>query len=191
VYRTLYPQASFLASAAEDIGARAKVPFFKGAVLSDRVLATLLARFHKRLAQGAPQAERDWLLLKTLAHLITRHADPQVTPKPMGKERPAVKKVREYMEANFADDVSLSKIAGVVSLSPFYFARAFEKEVGLPPHAYLESVRIRKVRGFLDHGETLVSAALAAGYSDQSHFTRRFKRFMGITPGQYVQQSKF
>ena len=93
------------------------------------------------------------------------------------------------MQAHFAEDVSLSKLASVVSLSPYYFARAFEKEVGLPPHAYLENVRIRKACEFLDRGFTVVSAALSAGYVDQSHLTHRFKRFLGTTPGQYVQNS--
>jgi AraC-like DNA-binding protein len=76
-------------------------------------------------------------------------------------------------------------------LSPYYFARAFESEIGVPPHAYLEGVRIRKAREFLDRGDTIVSAALSVGYSDQSHLTRRFKRFLGITPGQYIREARF
>jgi len=108
----------------------------------------------------------------------------------VGKERPAVRKAREYLETNFADDMSLFKLAGLVSLSPYYFARAFERETGLPPHTYLEGVRIQRAREFLDKGDTIVSAALSVGYSDQSHFTHRFKRFLGITPGQYIREGK-
>lgn len=190
VYRTLYPRTDLLARVAEDIGTRAGVPFLKGAVLNDPVLAALLSRFHKCLAGRSPWAERESLLLETLARLITRHADPQVTPRPVGKEHPAVRKAREYMETHFEDDVSLSTLAGLVSLSPYYFARAFESETGLPPHAYLEGVRIQKAREFLDRGDTIISAALSVGYSDQSHLTRRFKRFLGITPGQYIREGK-
>ncbi len=190
VYRTLYPHTDYLARVAEDVGNRPSLPFFKGAVLCDPILATLLSSFHKCLAKAAPKVESESLLLEALARLIMRHADPQATPRPAGRERPAVRKAREYMEANFEEDVSLSKLAGLVSLSPYHFARAFERETGLPPHAYLEGVRIRKAREFLDQGKTLVSAALSAGYSDQSHLTRRFKRFLGITPGQYVREGK-
>lgn len=121
----------------------------------------------------------------------TRFANPHVAPRPVGKERPAIRKAREYIEANFAGDVSLSRLAALVSLSPCYFARAFEREIGLPPHAYLESVRIQKAREFLDRGATLAATALSAGYSDQSHLTHRFKRFLGITPGRYVRENKF
>jgi transcriptional regulator GlxA family with amidase domain len=105
-------------------------------------------------------------------------------------ERPAVTAALEYMETHFAEDVTIAKLAALVSLSPFYFARAFEKEIGLPPHAYLESIRIRKACELLDQGSTLASTALSAGYVDQSHLTHRFKRILGITPGQYVRRSK-
>ncbi|MGB6877512.1 MAG: AraC family transcriptional regulator [Silvibacterium sp.] len=191
VYRVLYPRAEYLARVAADIGVSTNVPFFKGAALRDPPLAILLSSFHKRLAERAPKAECESFLLRALARLITRHADPQVALRPVGRERPAVRKAREYMEANFGEDVSLSKLASSVSLSPYYFARAFEREIGLPPHAYLETVRIQKAREFLDGGASLVSAALSAGYSDQSHLTHRFKRFLGITPGQYARESKF
>jgi AraC-like DNA-binding protein len=76
-------------------------------------------------------------------------------------------------------------LANLVTLSPYYFARAFEKETGLPPHAYLESIRIVAAKRFLDQGLPIVETALSAGYADQSHLTRRFKRFLGVTPGQY------
>src|SRR5262249_52893399 len=131
------------------------------------------------------------LLLRALAHLITRYADPQVKRMRVGREHPAVREAREFIEDHYPEDISLSALATLVSLSPYYFARAFQRETGLPPHGYLENVRIRKARELLDRGQTLVSAALSAGYSDQSHFTHRFKRFLGITPGQYLRESRF
>jgi AraC-like DNA-binding protein len=94
------------------------------------------------------------------------------------------------LEANFASDVSLAELANLVSLSPYYFARAFTRDTGLPPHQYLEGLRIRTARALLDQGEPVAIAALSVGYSDQSHLTRRFKRFLGITPGQYIRAGK-
>lgn len=103
---------------------------------------------------------------------------------------PSVKKAREHIEAHFAEDLSISGLAALVSLSPCYFARTFKKELGLPPHAYLDGVRIRKALEFLENGQSLASAALSAGYVDQSHLTHRFKRSLGITPGQYVMRRR-
>jgi AraC-like DNA-binding protein len=190
VYRTMYPHADLLARMSEDVGSRTRVPFLRGAVLQDPLLATLLSRYHSVLAEQAPRVERESLLLEALTRLITRHADPKVTPRLVGKERPAVRKAREYIAANFANELSLFTLSGMVSLSPHYFARVFENETGLPPHVYLEGVRMQKARELLDRGETIVSAALSVGYSDQSHLTRRFKRFLGITPGQYIRERK-
>jgi AraC-like DNA-binding protein len=130
------------------------------------------------------------LLFRALAHLIVHHSETRVGPRLAGCERESVRRAREHLEANFSADVSLSELGTLVSLSPFYLARAFEREIGLPPHAYLEGVRIRKAREILDQGSDLASTALAVGYSDQSHLTRRFKRFLGITPGHYIRESK-
>ncbi|MCP4688540.1 MAG: helix-turn-helix transcriptional regulator, partial [Desulfobacterales bacterium] len=54
-----------------------------------------------------------------------------------------------------------------------------------PPHEYLTQVRIARAREMLKNGESIVSAAMDAGFVDQSHFTRIFKKFVGVTPGQY------
>lgn len=190
VYRALYPRLEYLVQVAADIGVPASVPFFKDSVLRDEPLSLALSEFHRSLAAKASSAERERLLLRALARLLTHHTDPRITPCTIGSEPPAVRTACEYIQTHFAEDVSLSRLASLVSLSPYYFARAFEREIGLPPHAYLENVRIRKARKFLDEGHTVVSTALLAGYVDQSHLTHRFKRFLGITPGQYVRNNK-
>jgi AraC-like DNA-binding protein len=189
-YRVLYPRVEYLARVAKDIGTCRGVPLFKGTVLEDKRLVAILNGFHKRIEEEASAARCESLLLKALACLITGHADPRVTARKIGRERPAVRTACEYMQAHFDEDISLSKLAALVSLSPYYFARAFESETGLPPHAYLESVRVGKAREFLENGQSAASAALAAGYVDQSHLTHRFKRFLGITPGQYIRNGK-
>ncbi len=190
VYRVLYPRTQHLARVASDIGTGVKIPFFRGAVVHDSCLTRLLSRFHKCLAEKALTVEAESLLLQALARLLTNHADPQIWPRRVGSERPAIRKAREYIEMNFAEDVTLAKLADLAALSPYYFARSFEREVGIPPHSYLEGVRIRKARELLDCGEPIVNVALSVGYSDQSHFTHRFKRFLGITPGQYLLEGK-
>ncbi len=186
VYRVLYPRLDYLAHVARDIGTSTGVTFFKGAVVDDRDLRSLLTAFHTRVSAHAPAAECEALLLRALARLMIRYGDPVGSPRRAGFERPAVKTARDFMESHFGEDASISRLSALSGLSPYYFARSFEREVGLPPHAYLESVRIRKVREFLDRGESLASAALSAGFADQSHLTHRFKRILGITPGQYA-----
>jgi AraC-like DNA-binding protein len=103
-----------------------------------------------------------------------------------GQESSVVSQVRDYIEGHYSENISLAQLGSLTSRSPFQIARAFSKTVGLPPHAYLESVRIRHAREMLKLGMNVVDTALATGYPDQSHFTHRFRRSTGITPGQYA-----
>jgi transcriptional regulator GlxA family with amidase domain len=57
----------------------------------------------------------------------------------------------------------------------------------VPPHTYLESVRIRHAQQLLVQGLALAEVAYATGFSSQSHFTDRFRRIIGVTPGAYRQ----
>jgi AraC-like DNA-binding protein len=186
IYRVLYPRVEHLADIAAEVAGRHIRPFFSDSILRDDRLSRLLSRFHASLAQGTPTANCEALLFHALTRLLTCHSSPHIAPQRIGRELPAIKTACEYIRAHFAEEVSISKLAKLTSLSPYYFARAFEQEIGLPPHTYLENVRIQKTREFLDEGQPLASAALLAGFVDQSHFTNRFKRFLGITPGQYA-----
>ncbi len=185
-YRTLYPCAVDLARLVEQMSGRASVPAFSGAVLHDAALAALLARCHRVLAARRTSLEGEARWLDAMTRLIAVHADSHTAPRMPGRERPAVARARAYLEAHFADDVSLSDLARVASLSPFYLARTFAREVGLPPHAYLESVRLRRAREMLDDGMSPAETAISVGYADQSHLTHRFRWVLGVTPGQYA-----
>lgn len=185
VYRTLNLTADWLRSALCEFAEVARHPFLKGAVLHDAAVATRLARLHRGLTLQAPKLEQDLLLLEAVGLLFIRHSDAPCATVRTGREHKAIGRAREYLEAHFDEDVSLAKLARVVSLSPFYFARLFEKGAGVPPHRYLEGVRIRNACALLDRGEKIASVAASVGYADQSHLTKRFKRYLGITPRQY------
>ena len=75
-----------------------------------------------------------------------------------------------------------------MALSPYYLLRAFRAEVGMPPHAYLESIRIRRAQRLIEAGQPLAEVAAEMGFSSQSHLTQRFKQIIGVTPGQYARQ---
>jgi len=94
--------------------------------------------------------------------------------------------VRQYIEEHSAESVTLNVLAQYVSLSPYYLLRAFRSAVGMPPYAYLESVRIRHTQRLIKEGMPLAEVAAEAGFSSQSHMTRQFKKIIGVTPGQYA-----
>jgi AraC family transcriptional regulator len=97
-----------------------------------------------------------------------------------------VSRVREYIRAHLASDLGLAKMAGQVNLSPHYFSMLFKHAVGVSPHHYVLQERIREGQRLLAVGGTSISElALNLGFSDQSHFSRAFRRMTGTTPKRY------
>ena len=92
---------------------------------------------------------------------------------------------RAYMDAHFAEDVSLDDLARLANLSPFHFVRVFRRAVGAPPHAYLMNARLRAARALLATDRRLADIAQDTGFTDQAHLTNAFRRFTGLTPGRY------
>jgi AraC-like DNA-binding protein len=70
----------------------------------------------------------------------------------------------------------------------FALLRAFRDETGLPPHAYLNQLRVRRARRLLDGGLAPALVAVQAGFADQAHLTRHFKRVVGLPPGAYQRE---
>ena len=70
------------------------------------------------------------------------------------------------------------------------YSRAVRRSTGLPPRAYLHSVRLEQARLMLRRGASVAQAAQAAGYADQSHFHRMLVKFFAVTPGCYQRLRK-
>ena len=102
---------------------------------------------------------------------------------PRGRLRAVV----EYVEGHLDSGPTLGQMAAVARLSPYHFARQFKKATGLPPHQYVIVRRVERAKQVLQEGDDVPLAEVAAhaGFSDQSQFSRHFKRLIGVTPGQF------
>lgn len=177
--------------ATEVAGREQGLPFFPAPVVTNKHLNTLVLNLHLALEEGSASVlEQQSLVLGTLAQLILQCAGNSPALRPLGWERQSVRRVRDYLEDNYAENVSLEQLAGVANLSPFHLNRAFSKEVGLPPHAYQTQIRIVRARTLLTSGWSIGQVAHETGFASQSHFGLHFKRLVGVTPGQYVKDSK-
>ena len=134
-----------------------------------------------RAADGEPLAIESELLA-TLEPLLRRHGD---RPKLAEPGSPAVTLARQRIDDAPAEPVSLSELAAEAGVSRFQLLRGFAREVGVTPHAYRIQRRVLLARRLLDAGNSPSAAALAAGFSDQSHLTRAFGRQWGVTPARY------
>jgi AraC-like DNA-binding protein len=186
-YRMYYMPCDLLQRAADQVGAdRAGFPFFQNGVIQDPPLAACLRRLHADLESGlVGRMEAQSRFLDAMVRLIQRHADAPPRFRAAGRETRPVARARDYLEACFADALSIDKLAAVAGLSPYHFIRVFGCQTGMPPHAYLTQVRVRRARDLLRQGLAVADAAQAVGFFDQSHLTRHFKRRVGITPGKY------
>ena len=189
-YRMFYLDPDVLAGAARqlDQGAGAP-PDFASGVLEDPRLAQGLAALHRDLESGAATLlERQERLNGLLCAWITRHAErgarARECPLP-GREPGAVARAEEFLRAHAARPVPLEELARAAGLSGFRLTRAFARAMGLAPHAYQIQLRVQLAREFLSQGRPIAQAAQEAGFSDQSHLARWFKRLTGMTPGQY------
>ena len=99
------------------------------------------------------------------------------------------KRAVAYIESNINRSFRVADLAGIVQLSVSHFSRAFRKSFGQPPLVYVKVQRMRHAQVImLNSREPLSQVALACGMSDQAHFTRVFRRVVGITPSVWRRQ---
>ena len=188
-YRVLYPEVALVTSIAAELGWRGGTPSFPDTVLYDDRTAAIVRAAHLSAEHGDRLASSS-LLRSALAGLLSAHAAPGAgLRRRAGSRAPAaVRTARELISERLADPPSLDELAAAAGLSPFALLRAFRAETGLPPHAYLNQLRVRQARSLLDLGLVPAEVAARTGFADQAHLTRHFKRVVGVPPGSYQRE---
>jgi len=101
----------------------------------------------------------------------------------------AVLRAQHFLEARFADPVTVSDMAAQSGLPGRSFLRRFKETTGLSPKAYLQELRIERARALLIETKISVSeTCFAVGYHDPPSFVRLFTRLSGLTPGAFREQ---
>jgi AraC family transcriptional regulator len=96
-------------------------------------------------------------------------------------------RVRNYMEHHLGEAISLEDLARVAGVSRFHFARQFRARTGESPMGYLLRTRVERAKTLLlDSRARVVDVSAELGFADQSHFTRTFRRMVGMPPSVYV-----
>jgi AraC family transcriptional regulator len=153
----------------------------------DPILSSLTAAIIAALEDSSNISELfiDHIMLGLRAHLALRYGGMRETRIRMnGILAPwQVHRAKEYMRANYVNQISVAQVASECGLSPAHFSRAFKLSTGVTPHNWLQTCRVRMARELLKSADgSLAEIALACGFFDQSHFTRVFKRVVGQTP---------
>jgi AraC-like DNA-binding protein len=95
-------------------------------------------------------------------------------------------RVREALHARFTEPLTLAALAELAGVHPVHLAATFRRHTGCTVGQYLRRLRVDEARRLLlDSDAPLAEVALAAGFADQSHLTRLFKRQVGLTPAAF------
>jgi AraC family transcriptional regulator len=102
-----------------------------------------------------------------------------------------LKRVLDYIGAKLDEDLSLLVLSNIAGMDLYYFAKLFKQSVGLSPHQYVLDQRIKRAKQLLLTPElTVFEVGVQTGFVDQSHFTKVFRSFVGLTPTKYRDQVK-
>ena len=186
IYRNLYIEDFLMTTLLQSLDWKGPLDVkFKFPLVRDTILASHLARLFASLAESGSLLRIESLLLSVVGRLITDHLVPEHALGNSGREHAAVQRVKDWLNANSEQNVSIHSLAGLARLSPYYLVRAFHKKVGVPPHRYQTIVRINLARSLLNSGAEISEVVHRTGFFDQSHLNRCFKKTLGVTPGQY------
>lgn len=99
--------------------------------------------------------------------------------------------VRDYVNANLVEDISLADLADAIGLSVFHFSRLFKKATGTTPYKYVIEARVERAKELMRDKSTALSVvAQLSGFSSASQFSRSFAEIVGVTPTEYRQRRR-
>ncbi len=182
--RTLYVGVDRLRSIVCDDDA-ASIPALAGPIIRDRHLASLFHGVHACSEAAGPRLKREERYTRFIARLFERHTRTSPRLPGAGREARAIRKARDFLDRHLGEQVHLAEIAEAAGLPPFRLFRAFERATGMTPHTYQRQARLHFAAGLMRRGHSLSEVAAIAGFADQAHLTRSFRRMMGVTPGAY------
>ena len=159
-------------------------PVIGGGRLARRFLA-----LHHGTEYPASALERQSAALSFLADLAGCSPDTRPRTSRVARDDPAVRAAVEYLNDNVARNITLDELATASGASKYELVRRFSAAIGVPPHAYQVALRVNLARRLLERGERATDVAVLAGFADQSHLNRHFRRRLGITPAQYARST--
>ncbi|MGW2643085.1 AraC family transcriptional regulator [Streptomyces sp. NPDC001348] len=160
-----------------------------GPDLRDPVLRLRVGQLHSALARPGDELEAEsrlTLVGERLQDHLRRGSEVRRALRCPG----LVRELRELLDARVVAGVSLEEAAGLLHAHPAHLVRAFSGAYGIAPHQYLMSRRVDRARRLLLDGLPPGEVAAVAGFYDQAHLTRHFRRLVGVTPGRYRSRAR-
>ncbi|MDG4826101.1 AraC family transcriptional regulator [Asanoa sp. WMMD1127] len=151
--------------------------------LADPLLRRRVAELHLVLDGPGDEMHAESRLALVVERLRGHLGGAAPAPSP---GRGLARDLRDLLDAHVPAGLTLAAAAESLGAHPTHLVRAFTAAFGLPPHAYLVGRRVDRARRLLLAGQPAASVAAAAGFYDQAHLTRTFRRYLGTTPAKFA-----
>jgi AraC family transcriptional regulator len=188
----LYLTETFFGSMVQDAPDNTSSTLVPSLLVRDQFLVEIARELYRELhTSAANELFTQSIATLTATHLVRSYSSKRgSTPIYRGGLGPSrEKKVRAYIRERLDQQLSLDELAKVAEMSPNYFISLFRQSIGMTPHKFVVQQRLEHARTLLENSRlSLLEIARHCGFQDQSQFTTTFRRFIGMTPGQYKRQ---
>ncbi|MEK8127257.1 helix-turn-helix domain-containing protein [Paenibacillus filicis] len=125
---------------------------------------------------------RDQLFFYKLVYQLTDIVPEQGDPDSWS----AIRRTIQAMESRYGEPLSRDELAGIAGMSPWHYSHLFKSMTGLSPHRYLADIRLRRAKELLRRGLGPRDVAIQVGFGDDSHFRRKFRESVGLSPSAFA-----
>ncbi len=188
-HRTWYLSQELMAEIAETVGLDPQV-YLTAPVIRDEELAKTLIDAHIQCDEGE-LFDQQVVALEALERLVKTYASSAPQEQAQTNERIShrMKIYHSLMDQEFTRPIELNELANQVGVKRNQVIRDFRQSCGVTPNIFLRQLRLNHAKKLIQAGADLVSTSLDSGFSDQSHFTRSFKKAFGVTPKHFQKLS--
>lgn len=184
-YRCINIQPENMSKAIFEITGKEYLPHFTPQVVFHSELVAVLRELHQMIIEEEKAFRKEEIYFFLLEQLVEEYTEQQA-PAGRTEQSMEVKAICEFIEEHYKESITLADLCKLTGLSKYYLLRSFTRQKGISPYSYLETIRIDKAKKMLEQGLPPIEAALQTGFVDQSHFSNFFKKFIGLTPKQYM-----
>ncbi|MGW5876253.1 helix-turn-helix domain-containing protein [Nocardiopsis terrae] len=154
-------------------------------MFDDPLLRHRIHQLHGALFQPGEGLEAE-SRLELVSERLRQHLRGTLGPPPAADDPGLAERLRDLLDSRTVEGVSLAEASGLLFTHPAYLTRVFTRRFGMPPHQYLVGRRVDLARRLILERQAPAHAAADAGFHDQAHLNRHFKRILGLPPGRYA-----